>query len=78
MLHGTGRNNPQYGYFSSWQYTNFPGGIVNGITSGHQDGEGIELNVPYAETHQDIDWRWSEQWLPHAAWYMLAVAAPGR
>lgn len=75
MLHGTGRNNPEYGFFSSWQYTNFPGGIVNGVTSGHKDGEGIELNVPYAESHEDIDWRWSEQWLPHASWYMLAVAA---
>ena len=20
------------------------------------------------------DWRWTEQWIPHGAWYMLAVA----
>jgi hypothetical protein len=25
-------------------------------------------------TGADNDWRWGEQWLPHAAWYMLAVA----
>ena len=75
MLHGSGRNNPEYGFFSSWQYTNFPGGIVNGITSGYQDGEGIDFNLSYSQTHEDIDWRWSEQWLPHASWYMLAVAA---
>lgn len=75
MMQGVGRNNPQYGFFGSWQYTQTPGGIVNGITSGWKDGRGIDFNVPYAVTRQDIDWRWGEQWLPHAAWYLLAVAA---
>jgi hypothetical protein len=28
-------------------------------------------------TGADHDWRWAEQWLPHATWYMLAVAAGG-
>lgn len=75
MLHGSGRNNPEYGFFSSWQYTNFPGGIVNGVTSGFKDGVGIDFNLPYSQTHEDVDWRWGEQWLPHSSWYMLAVAA---
>jgi GH18 family chitinase len=75
MLHGSGRNNPEYGFFSSWQYTNFPGGIVNGVTSGFKDDSGIDFNLPYAMTHEDVDWRWGEQWLPHSSWYMLAVAA---
>lgn len=75
MLHGSGRNNPEYGFFGTWQYTNFPGGIVNGITSGYVDDTGIDFNVPYEVSGQDIDWRWGEQWLPHSSWYMLAVAA---
>jgi chitinase len=75
MLEGAGRNNPEYRFFTSWEYKSAPGGICNGITSGYQDDEGIDLNVPYEVTHQDSDWRWAEQWLPHAAWYMLATAA---
>jgi len=75
MLHGSGRNNPEYGFFDSWQYTNFPGGIVNGITSGYKDDRGIDFNVPYSQSGQDIDWRWGEQWLPHSSWYLLAIAA---
>jgi hypothetical protein len=74
MLQGTGRNNPAYGFFGTFEYTNAPGGIVNGITSGLDDEEGIDLNLSYATTGKDYDWRWAEQWLPHAAWYLLAVA----
>jgi hypothetical protein len=74
MLQGTGRNNPTYGFFGTFEYTNAPGGIVNGVTSGFEDEEDIDLNLPYAVTGKDSDWRWAEQWLPHAAWYMLAVA----
>ncbi len=75
MLQGTGRNNPEYRFFTSWEYKSAPGGISNGITSGYKDDEGIDFNVPYEISHQDSDWRWAEQWLPHAAWYMLATAA---
>ena len=74
MLQGTGRNNPTYGFFGTFEYTNAPGGIVNGVTSGFDDEEDIDLNLPYAVTGKDSDWRWAEQWLPHAAWYLLAVA----
>lgn len=75
MLQGAGRNNPEYRFFTSWEYKSAPGGICNGITSGYENDAGIDLNVPYEVTHQDSDWRWAEQWLPHAAWYMLATAA---
>ncbi len=74
MLNGTGRNNPPYFFFESYEYTNAPGGICNGITSGFADEDDIDLNVPYVVTKGDNDWRWGEQWLPHAAWYILAVA----
>jgi len=77
MLHGSGRNNPPYLFFGSWEYANLPGGICNGITGGFYDesGEGIDFQLPQAQTGQDSDWRWTEQWLPHTAWFLLAVAA---
>jgi len=74
MLHGKGRNNIAYMFFDSYEYTNAPGGICNGITGGASDPEGIDFGLRYAETGKDDDWRWAEQWLPHAAWYLLAVA----
>jgi GH18 family chitinase len=75
MLEGTGRNNPPYRFFDSFEYSNAPGGIVNGITAGFKDPQGIDFNLPIAETGADHDWRWGEQWLPHTSWYLLAVAA---
>ena len=75
LLQGTGTHNPVYGFFGTFEYTNAPGGIVNGITSGLDDEHDIALNIPYAITHKDYDWRWAEQWLPHASWYLLAVAS---
>ena len=78
MLNGLGRNNPQYLFFDSWEFTNAPGGISNGITGGFRDEDSIDFNLTYKETGADNDWRWQEQWLPHAAWYLLAVSAgPG-
>jgi len=76
MLHGHGRNNIAYLFFDSYEYTNAPGGICNGITGGYAEGdvEGIDFGLRYAQTGKDDDWRWAEQWLPHAAWYLLAIS----
>jgi hypothetical protein len=49
------------------------GGISNGITGkdGSPDGSGIDF-----KTHANGDeWRWTEQWIPHSAWFLQAVAA---
>jgi hypothetical protein len=78
MLRGTGRHNPEYMFFGTYQYTPAPGGICNGITSGFANDEGIDFDVPQSVTQGDHDWRWLEQWLPHDTWYLLAVAAGGR
>jgi glycosyl hydrolase family 9/cellulase-like Ig domain-containing protein len=75
MLYGVGHNNPQYMFFDSWEFTNAPGGISNGITSGFKDEDGIDYELTWRQTGADNDWRWTEQWLPHAAWYLLAVSA---
>jgi hypothetical protein len=74
MLHAKGRNNIAYMFFDSYEYTNAPGGICNGITGGYTDEEDIDFGLRYAATGKDDDWRWAEQWLPHAAWYLYAVA----
>ncbi|MDO6526545.1 glycoside hydrolase family 9 protein [Motilimonas sp. 1_MG-2023] len=70
MLYGHGHNNPEYidGYPSA------PGGICNGITSGFDNERDISL-VPEAQKDDFFqNWRWGEQWIPHAAWYILAIA----
>lgn len=77
MMNGVGHNNPPYMYFDSWEFTNAPGGISNGITAGFRDKNDIDYLLTYKQTGADNDWRWGEQWLPHAAWYLLAAATGG-
>ena len=73
MLDGHGVNNcdylPQQGFY------NAKGGICNGITAGIADDETIAFNPAEYQDDMTQNWRWSEQWLPHAAWYLLAISA---
>lgn len=74
MVHGKGRNNAEY----EVAYPNTPGGVCNGITGGVEDeGDVAFLPEPWGDDplHR---WRWSEQWIPHAGWLLLAVAARRR
>ena len=76
MLMGSGHGNAPYMFFRSYKYTSAPGAIVNGITAASGDEDGIAFNEGYAVTGKDEDWRWTEEWLPHAAWYLYAVSLP--
>jgi hypothetical protein len=76
MLMGSGHGNAQYMFFRSYKYTSAPGSIINGITAAIDNEDGIAFNEGYAVTGKDEDWRWTEQWLPHAAWYLYAVSLP--
>lgn len=78
MLMGSGHGNASYLFFISYKYTSAPGAIINGITAASKDEDGIAFNEGYAVTGQDEDWRWTEEWLPHAAWYLYAVSLPHR
>ncbi|HVW78700.1 MAG TPA: glycoside hydrolase family 9 protein [Alloacidobacterium sp.] len=78
MLMGSGHGNAPYMFFNSYKYTSAPGAIINGITAASDDEDGIAFNEGYAVTGKDDDWRWTEQWLPHAAWYLYAVSLPHR
>lgn len=69
MWQGHGRNNPRY----EPGYCNAPGGVCNGVTAEPGRGDGIAFLLP-EQTDISQSWRWSEQWLPHGAWLMLALA----
>ncbi|QLG87546.1 glycoside hydrolase family 9 protein [Chitinibacter bivalviorum] len=70
MLQGWGHNNPRYepGFF------NAAGGVCNGITSGLDDETDIDFR-PSEQATMANSWRWTEQWMPHAAWLFLALCA---
>jgi hypothetical protein len=74
MLMGSGHGNAAYMFFKSYKYTSAPGAILNGITSGLDYEDGIAFNQGFAVTGKDEDWRWTEEWLPHAAWYLYAIS----
>ncbi|MFC5864433.1 glycoside hydrolase family 9 protein [Acidicapsa dinghuensis] len=76
MLMGSGHGNAPYMFFESYKYTSAPGAILNGITAASDNEDGIAFNEGYAVTGKDEDWRWTEEWLPHAAWYLYAVSLP--
>lgn len=70
MLDGLGYNNPEYLEPHDWNYV---GGIANGITAGVED----ETDIAFLPDPQKNDgaerWRWPEQWIPHAGWFILMV-----
>lgn len=68
MVQGRGRNNVDY----ETDFPNLPGGIVNGITAGWSDENDIAFLPPDAPAGDS--WRWAEQWIPHAGWFLLAAA----
>jgi Glycosyl hydrolase family 9/Cellulase N-terminal ig-like domain len=78
MLMGSGHGNAPYMFFRSYKYTSAPGAILNGITAASNDEDGIAFNEGFAVTGKDEDWRWTEEWLPHAAWYLYTVSLPHR
>ena len=73
MIEGYGKNNIEYFFQNRYDFLNCPGGIVNGITSNTHDESGIEFVAEPTEEVND-NWRWAEQWIPHASWYLYAMA----
>ncbi len=67
-----GKNNVPY-MKSMFGHGSGRGGISNGITGkdGNPDGSGIDFKV---EANGN-EWRWTEQWIPHSAWFLQAVTA---
>lgn len=74
MMDGVGRNVNDYFFEELKDFIQCPGGIVNGITGGLIDEEhGIDFITEPTDMVKD-NWRWAEQWIPHATWYMYALA----
>ncbi|HEY4322403.1 MAG TPA: glycoside hydrolase family 9 protein [Mucilaginibacter sp.] len=71
FMYGFGKNNVPYMH-SNFGHGSERGGISNGITGkdGNGDGSGIDFKTEAAGN----EWRWTEQWIPHAAWFLQAVA----
>ena len=72
FMYKFGLNNVPYMH-SNFGHGSERGGISNGITGkeGNGDGSGID----YKTEDNGNEWRWTEQWIPHAAWYLIAVSA---
>lgn len=72
FMYQFGQNNVPY-MASLFGHGSERGGISNGITGkdGNADGSGID----FKEHANGNEWRWTEQWLPHAAWFLQAVSA---
>lgn len=66
MVQGFGFNNPFYR--ADWP--GHTGGVCNGITSSLTN----ERDIALCETDDPMqNWRWGEQWIPHAAWLLLLL-----
>jgi hypothetical protein len=72
FMYGFGKDNVPY-MNSNFGHGSGRGGISNGITGkdGNPDGSGIDFKT----SANGNEWRWTEQWLPHSAWFLQAVAA---
>ena len=72
FLYQFGRNNVPY-MRSNFGHGSERGGISNGITG--KDGRGDGSGIDFRTEAEGNEWRWTEQWIPHAAWFLQVLAA---
>jgi Glycosyl hydrolase family 9/Cellulase N-terminal ig-like domain len=72
FMYGFGKQNVPY-MASLFGHGSEKGGISNGITG--KDGQSNGSGIDFKTSAEGNEWRWTEQWLPHAAWYLQAVTA---
>ena len=72
FMYGFGKKNVPYMH-SNFGHGSERGGISNGITGKKENGDGS--GIDYKTEDNGNEWRWTEQWIPHAAWFLQAVAA---
>ncbi|MEO6631035.1 MAG: glycoside hydrolase family 9 protein, partial [Mucilaginibacter sp.] len=72
FMYGFGKNNVPYMH-SNFGHGSERGGVSNGITGKKENGDGS--GIDYKTEDNGNEWRWTEQWIPHAAWFLQAVAA---
>jgi hypothetical protein len=71
FMYRFGKNNVPYMH-SGFGHGSKKGGISNGITG--KDGNGDGSGIDFKTEAEGNEWRWTEQWIPHAAWFMQAIA----
>lgn len=72
FMYGFGKNNVPYMH-SNFGHGSEKGGISNGITGKKDNGDGS--GIDYKTEDNGNEWRWTEQWIPHAAWFLQAISA---
>ncbi len=72
FMYGFGKTNVPYMH-SNFGHGSEKGGISNGITG--KDGNGDGSGIDFKTEAQGNEWRWTEQWIPHAAWFLQAITA---
>jgi hypothetical protein len=72
FMYGFGKNNVPFMH-SNFGHGSERGGISNGITG--KDGNGDGSGIDFKTEAEGNEWRWTEQWIPHAAWFLQAIAA---
>jgi len=72
FMYGFGAHNVPYMH-SNFGHGSETGGISNGITGMEGNGDGSSIDFRTAD--QGNEWRWTEQWIPHAAWFLQALTA---
>jgi hypothetical protein len=55
---------------SNYGHGSETGGISNGITGKKDNGDGS--GIDFRTSDDGNEWRWTEQWIPHAAWFLQA------
>jgi len=76
FMSGKGTKNPEAYYSSNYHAGNLTGGISNGITGNATDGTGItwQTSASFSTGNEWNSWHWTEQWIPHATWYLMSLA----
>jgi len=72
FMYGFGKTNVPYMH-SNFGHGSERGGISNGITGKKENGDGS--GIDFKTEDQGNEWRWTEQWIPHAAWFLQAITA---
>ena len=72
FMYQFGKNNVPY-MSSNFGHGSQRGGISNGITGRKENGDGS--GIDFKTSDDGNEWRWTEQWLPHAAWFLQAITA---
>lgn len=70
FMYGFGKTNVPYMH-SNFGHGSERGGVSNGITGKKENGDGS--GIDFKTEDNGNEWRWTEQWIPHAAWFLQAI-----